>query len=150
MIRWLFKHGLRLTRITIMCCLPAHAFADQTVTVIITGSGTGLILANVFSDPADTTEHFMKNKAQFSFRGQSKIDGAFTFSFSAETGVRYAVAAFQDENGDGILNSNVVGMPTENYGFSNDARGLFGPPDFDDAAFLSDSPMASPVTFALK
>ena len=47
----------------------------------------------------------------------------------------YAVAAFHDANGDGELNANFVGMPTEGYGFSNDARGFMGPPPFDDAAF---------------
>ena len=47
----------------------------------------------------------------------------------------YAVAAFHDTNGDGELNANFVGMPTEGYGFSNDARGFMGPPSFEDAAF---------------
>ena len=28
----------------------------------------------------------------------------------------------------------LIGIPKENYGFSRDARGKFGPPDFDDAA----------------
>lgn len=47
----------------------------------------------------------------------------------------YAIAAFHDEDRDGDLSTNLLGMPTEGYGFSNDARGLFGPPGFDDAAF---------------
>ncbi|MYE82014.1 MAG: DUF2141 domain-containing protein [Gammaproteobacteria bacterium] len=51
----------------------------------------------------------------------------------------YAVAAFHDANGDGELNANLVGMPTECYGFSNDARGFMGPPSFDDAAFSLDA-----------
>lgn len=45
---------------------------------------------------------------------------------------RYAVAVFHDANGDGKLNTNLVGMPTEAYGFSNDARGVFGPPSLND------------------
>ncbi len=47
----------------------------------------------------------------------------------------YAIAAFHDEDRSGTLNANPLGMPTEGYGFSNDARGLFGPPGFDSAAF---------------
>ena len=46
----------------------------------------------------------------------------------------YAVAAFHDADGDGELNRNIVGMPTEGYGFSNGAVGFFGPPSFADAA----------------
>lgn len=47
----------------------------------------------------------------------------------------YAVAAFHDENGNGKLDSNVVGMPTEPFGFSRDARATLGPPKFDAAVF---------------
>ena len=47
----------------------------------------------------------------------------------------YAIAAFHDEDCDGDLNTNLLGIPTEGYGFSNDARGMFGPPGFDAAAF---------------
>jgi len=47
---------------------------------------------------------------------------------------RYAVAVYQDENRNGKLDKNFLGMPTEPYGFSNDARGSMGPPSFDAAA----------------
>ena len=46
----------------------------------------------------------------------------------------YAVAAFHDANGDGELNTNILGAPTEGYGFSNGARGFMGPPSFEAAA----------------
>lgn len=47
---------------------------------------------------------------------------------------RYAVAVFHDENGNGEFDQGLFGIPLEQYGFSNDARGFFGPPDFEDAA----------------
>lgn len=47
---------------------------------------------------------------------------------------RYALAVFHDENGNGRLDSNVAGVPTERYGFSRDARGRMGAPAFGDAA----------------
>lgn len=47
---------------------------------------------------------------------------------------RYAVAAFHDTDADGEMDRSAVGVPTERYGFSNDARGRFGPPSFDEAA----------------
>ena len=47
----------------------------------------------------------------------------------------YVIAAFHDEDRDGELNTNLLGMPMEGYGFSNEARGMFGPPGFDAAAF---------------
>jgi len=45
----------------------------------------------------------------------------------------YAVAIYQDENNNGKLDKNLLGMPKEKYGFSNNASGSFGPPTFDDA-----------------
>ena len=45
----------------------------------------------------------------------------------------YAISAFHDKNANEILDSNFFKIPTEPYGFSNDARGRFGPPDFEDA-----------------
>ena len=47
----------------------------------------------------------------------------------------YAVAIFHDENLNGKFDQGFLGIPLETYGFSNDARGLFSAPDFDDAKF---------------
>jgi uncharacterized protein (DUF2141 family) len=46
----------------------------------------------------------------------------------------WAVVAYQDENTNGELDTNLLGIPKEAYGFSRDARSKFGPPGFDDAA----------------
>jgi uncharacterized protein (DUF2141 family) len=46
----------------------------------------------------------------------------------------WAVLVYQDENGNGELDRNFIGIPKENYGFSKNAASKFGPPSFDDAA----------------
>ena len=48
---------------------------------------------------------------------------------------RYAVAVFHDEDGDLVLNKNLLGMPTEGYGVSNDATHRTQAPRFDEASF---------------
>ena len=48
---------------------------------------------------------------------------------------KYAVAAYVDNNRNGKQDKNFLGMPKEIYGFSNDVRGKFGPPDFTAAVF---------------
>jgi uncharacterized protein (DUF2141 family) len=40
----------------------------------------------------------------------------------------YSVSLIHDENMNGKLDSNVFGMPTEGYGFSNNPAKGFGPP----------------------
>jgi uncharacterized protein (DUF2141 family) len=47
----------------------------------------------------------------------------------------YAIAYYQDLNSNGKLDTNWLGIPTEPYGFSNNATGTLGPPDFKAAAF---------------
>jgi uncharacterized protein (DUF2141 family) len=48
---------------------------------------------------------------------------------------KYAVGVYVDNNRNGRQDKNFFGVPKEKYGFSNDVRGMFGPPDFAAAAF---------------
>ena len=50
----------------------------------------------------------------------------------------YALAVVHDENMNGKLDTNLLGMPKEGYGFSNDAKALFGAPSFSAASFPYD------------
>lgn len=47
----------------------------------------------------------------------------------------YAVSATHDVDENGELNKGAFGKPVEPYGFSNDARGMFGPAKWKDAKF---------------
>ena len=44
----------------------------------------------------------------------------------------FAITSFHDLDGNQQLNTNWMGIPIEPYGFSNNARGMMGPPDFED------------------
>ena len=46
----------------------------------------------------------------------------------------YAVSVFHDENSNGRLDTNFLGIPREGVGASNNAKGHFGPPRFHDAS----------------
>ena len=48
----------------------------------------------------------------------------------------YAISLFQDENGNGKLDSGAFGIPTEKFGFSNDAEGMMGPPSYAKCSFI--------------
>ena len=50
----------------------------------------------------------------------------------------YAMAVIHDENMNGKLDTNWLGIPTEGYGFSNDAKGFVGAPSFSAASFSYD------------
>lgn len=47
----------------------------------------------------------------------------------------YGISAFHDENDNEKLDTNFLGIPTESWCTSRDAKAYFGPPSFDDAKF---------------
>ncbi len=47
----------------------------------------------------------------------------------------YAVSFFHDENENKKMDSNFLGIPKEDYGCSNNAKGFMGPPKWEDAKF---------------
>lgn len=61
--------------------------------------------------------------------------GGVTIRLEDVTPGRYCIASFQDLNNNEEIDTNFVGVPKEPYGFSRNARGRFGPPDFKDMAF---------------
>ena len=61
--------------------------------------------------------------------------GSVTVVFDGLEAGNYAISLFHDENGNKALDTNLVGLPTEGYGFSNNARGTLGAPKFRAAGF---------------
>jgi len=58
-----------------------------------------------------------------------------SYTFEGLAPGTYGIKLFHDVNGDGQMNTNPFGMPTEPYAFSNDAKGNFGPAKWDKASF---------------
>jgi uncharacterized protein (DUF2141 family) len=54
----------------------------------------------------------------------------------------YGIAVFHDENKNGKMDKNLLGMPLEPYGFSNNVRATFGPPRWEKGKF----PVRNPTT----
>jgi uncharacterized protein (DUF2141 family) len=112
----------------LLACLPFLA-AAATVEVHVTGvaAGKGSVKVAV-CDQA----RFLK---QCLYSGSAPArEGDNTIAVRDVPAGSWAVLAYQDANGNGELDRNFIGIPSENYGFSRDARGKFGPPSFDDAA----------------
>ena len=65
---------------------------------------------------------------------KDKVDvtgNSLSYTISLPAG-EYAVQAYHDENSNGEIDKNMMGIPTEEYGFSNNVRGIMGPPDIED------------------
>jgi uncharacterized protein (DUF2141 family) len=83
-----------------------------------------------------TSLGFPKHPGRAIQRAFVKIDGnSAEYTFTNVRFGMYAVCVFHDENDDKKINTNFIGIPTEGVGVSNNAKGHFGPPKFDDAKF---------------
>ena len=51
---------------------------------------------------------------------------------------QYALSYYHDENDNGEMDTGLFGIPKEGYGFSNNARGKYGPPEFKKWLFVLD------------
>ena len=106
---------------------------EQAQTLTITVSNVkgerGHVLVALYSSPEDfMTSRFVSLKMPA--KG-NQVTGSFN---DVPNGV-YAISILHDLNSDEILNKNAIGIPLEGVGFSNNATGRFGPPDFMEAAF---------------
>jgi len=90
----------------------------------------GQVIVSLFS----SAENFL-NDPFIQQRRPIENAGSATILFEGLAEGEYAVAVIYDEDGDGELNTGLFGIPSEKVGFSNDAKGLFGPPSFTKAAF---------------
>jgi uncharacterized protein (DUF2141 family) len=69
-----------------------------------------------------------------------------TCSFTSVAPGPHAVALFHDENGDGKLDTNFIGIPREGVGVSNNKFPSIGPPRWDDAKFVVSGDLVLDVT----
>ena len=116
--------------------------AELTIDVHGVRSGDGRVYLAVHG-PA-TRDTFPSGEALVEgLRAPAKA-GTMRFVVADLAPGRYALSAFHDENDNGELDTNLLGIPSEGYGFGNDASAAFGPPSFEAAAVDVDA--ASGVT----
>jgi uncharacterized protein (DUF2141 family) len=105
--------------------------ADLTVTVEGARSPEGSVLFALYDSADSFPSADRRLQAQMASASQA---GGATAVFRGLPAGRYALAVFHDANGNGRLDRNLVGMPTEPFGFSNNAMGVASAPSFDKAA----------------
>jgi uncharacterized protein (DUF2141 family) len=96
-------------------------------------SNRGFVYCAIYAEPGDGFPSD-ESKAKTGVRAAIK-DRRAVCEFAGLAPSVYAVSMLHDENNNGKMDTNWVGMPVEGYGATRDAKGSFGPPKFKDAAF---------------
>jgi len=67
---------------------------------------------------------------------KNKVNNTGTMKISLELPFgEYGISVFHDIDADGELDTNLIGIPKEPTGFSNNAKGKFGPPKYEQVKF---------------
>lgn len=116
---------------------------EYTVTISVSGleNTTGDIIVSLYNRGDGFPQEIKKSIKAQKIAATSK---PITATFKVPTGV-YAVSVVHDENKNGDMNKNFLGIPTEGYCFSNNATGFMSPPSFSDASFVVKGNVAQSV-----
>ncbi|MBE0533177.1 MAG: DUF2141 domain-containing protein [Rhodospirillales bacterium] len=106
------------------------AAADLTIAVTALRSTDGMVRVALYG----SREGFPDNDHILEDRVVPASDPVARFAGIAPG--TYAIAVYHDENANDEFDQGFLGIPREGYAFSMGARAFFGPPDFDDAAFV--------------
>ncbi|MGB0429846.1 MAG: DUF2141 domain-containing protein [Bacteroidia bacterium] len=92
--------------------------------------------ANAFPEDIDNLYQYKIVKAK---------SPAVTVMFNNLQQGHYAYSIVQDFNGNRYTDKNLVGYPTEPFGFSTNFKPLFSAPDFNDCDFFLDQNLAHTI-----
>lgn len=115
--------------ISLVCALvlATQSLFAQSLTLEVHGieKVTGKLYVAIYNSP----ESFMKKPLTgFVVEVEDKVLSIPCKGLPVGT---YAFSMYQDENGNGKLDTAAFGIPTEKFGFSNDVQGVMGPPSYE-------------------
>ena len=120
-----------MIKLLLYLSLLCGSSSDLTVNISGIESIKGSVYIAVFSD----SESFPVFGKQWRGESISVTKKLMSYTFKNIPHDTYALAVFHDENNNGILDKNALGIPLEPYGFSRNARSRFSAPPFEDAQF---------------
>ena len=116
-----------------------QAYAQSPPKLIIELSNLKSDAGKIMIAAYDQADHFLGEKAVAVMKVPVRDLVDNRIAFDGLTFGQYALSIFHDENDNGELDTNIFKIPKEPFGFSNDAKGRFGPPKFQAASFRFDS-----------
>jgi uncharacterized protein (DUF2141 family) len=114
----------------LLAAAPARA-ADLTVTIDGIRNDKGDVYLAVFASPRDWPDG---DRASYQEKRAAK-PGAITITLTGLAPGTYAAGSYHDENGNGKMDKNFVGMPVEGFAISNDIQPVLAPPRYEEASF---------------
>jgi uncharacterized protein (DUF2141 family) len=126
------NRNLLMVAVIIAMAFPTYAQVELTVTVTGIKENKGSIRVGLFKSEND----FLKKAVYGEIVQATGPEVVVVFKNLPEG--EYGLSVIHDENDNGELDSNFMGIPKEGFAFGNDAMGTFGPPSYNDAKIKVD------------
>ena len=125
--------------VLILVLIAQLGLAQYTLSIQVdeVKNAEGHILAAVYT----SKEAFLKFESVYKTCGAKSKAGTTLLTIKDLPKGIYAVAIFHDENDNNELDTNMLGIPKEPIAFSKGKMKLFGPPNFEDCAFILEENM---------
>ena len=126
--------------------LAVSQVSATTLTVVISDirSDIGVLNIAVYDNKNDWLGSSTVQKRSLQVL-ENGVGGVVTTSFEVEPG-EYAISVHHDDNDNGKMDTNFIGIPKEPMGLSNGAVPKFGPPKYKDAEFhAGDEDLEMPI-----
>lgn len=121
--------------ILVLMSFQAHAQSETTVSLTLEFEATEHNKGSILCGLYDSAENHMEDDMTFR-AGSEKFKGSKAKLVMKDLPQGfYSFSYYHDVNENGKLDTNLVGIPKEPYGFSNGEKGRFGPPSFEDSKF---------------
>jgi uncharacterized protein (DUF2141 family) len=116
---------------------PASSATAQraTLDVVISGlrNSKGQVIIWLWCGPDGFPRVSAKAYKAIAIDARTAVNGSVTSQVTVPPG-EYAITVLHDENRNGKLDTDFLGIPTEGFGASNNVSSM-GPPSFDQARF---------------
>ena len=127
--------------VLVLANLPAIAFAQPScagihVQILNIRNSTGAVACALFESSVGFPTEYLHAATNIMVIKVREQQARCDFEDIAPG--TYALAVIHDENMNGKLDTHWPGIPTEGYGFSNDAKALLRAPKFSAASFPYD------------
>lgn len=121
---------IKMISLIVLVTVNSVLFAQHNFSVEVTGvePGKGSVSFGLYNKEKD----FLDNESQIATAKVKATENKVVYTFKNLPDGDYAIAVYQDLNNNGKCDRNMIGYPTEGFGFSKNYKPKLSAPNFDE------------------
>jgi uncharacterized protein (DUF2141 family) len=126
----------KIISLLVLILVNGALFAQHNFSVEVTSvqPGKGYVFFGLY----DNEKGFLDNESQIATAKVKANQNSVVYTFKNLPNGNYAIAVYQDVNSNGKCDRNMIGYPTEGFGFSKNYKPKLSAPNFDEVKIAID------------